>query len=142
MRTRLVAAVLVASLFVPGVAHAGSQFDDLVMQPRYYVELATCETNLNWDHSTLSYTGGFGIYRQTFARWSSRSPKRGARGLSPREQAVIADRIAWVGYTRADGEYVYPVGPWGWGCVKMRKKLQRMICASRDKRVQRWKRDC
>lgn len=145
MRNRLLSpmvVLLLAGASVVPSADVRSQFKGLVMPARYYVTLATCETGMNWQHNTRTYTSGFGISRRTFSRWSSRSPQRGARGMTPREQAIVADAIAWHGYTHRDGEFIYPVGPWGWGCVKIRPALQQMICASQHPKVQRWKRGC
>ncbi len=113
-----------------------------ILPDHYYDGLAMCETAGDWNHSTRSYTGGLGINRGTFARWSNRSPRRGARGMTPREQIRVADRIAFSGYQPSDGAFVWPVGPWGWGCLKGRKSLQRYICASTHWRVQKWKRGC
>jgi hypothetical protein len=112
---------------------------DGVLSDRYYDLLALCETGGNWKHSTRSYTGGLGIHRGTWQRWSNSSS---ARGKTPREQVAVADNVAFLGFTEPDGEFVWPVGPWGWGCVKNRKILQGFICRSTHKAVKRWKRGC
>jgi hypothetical protein len=120
-----------------------------ILPDAYYDGLATCETGTrskdgkgsvpNWKHSTRSYTGGLGIYRGTAHRWSGR---RDLSKLTPKQQVRIADRIAFTGWTRPDGEHVWRVGPWGWGCLKQRASLQAFICASKHRDVQKWKRNC
>jgi hypothetical protein len=110
-----------------------------VLPDAYYDQLALCETNSNWQHSTRSYTGGLGIYRGTFKRWSNYSS---AKGLTPKEQVAVADAIAFKSHIQRNGIKVWRVGPWGWGCLKMRKSLQAFICKSPKQIVQRWKRNC
>jgi hypothetical protein len=110
-----------------------------VLPDRYYDLLAVCETGHNWSHSTRSHTGGLGINRGTWQRWSNTSS---AKGKTPQVQVAVADNIAFMGHTELDGEFVYPVGPFGWGCVKHSKTLQGFICRSQHKAVKRWKRNC
>jgi hypothetical protein len=116
-----------------------------VLPDAYYDALGTCESGLpgtnepNWKHSTRSYTGGLGIARQTFRRWSNHSS---AKGMTPREQVRVADAIAFKSHIEPDGTKVWRVGPWGWGCLKARKSIQRYICQSRHPLVQKWKRNC
>jgi hypothetical protein len=116
-----------------------------VLPDAYYRALGTCETGLpgtnepNWNHSTRTYTGGLGFNRQTFKRWSNHSS---AKGLTPRQQVKVADAIAFKSHIEPDGTKVWRVGPWGWGCLKLRKSIQRYICESRHPLVQRWKRNC
>jgi len=123
-------------------AHAGTDLDlsrrkyGAIMADAYYDGLAQCETGSTWTHSTRSYTGGLGIYRGTAYRWSGR---RNLATLTPRQQVRIADRIAFSGWTNGAGEYVWPVGPFGWGCVKNSPRLLRYICQSRHKRVQKYR---
>lgn len=147
MRNRLLlciaTAVCCAAVTVPASSvHADPRtgFDGLVMPEQFYYRLARCETNSNVNHSTRSYTGMFGIYRGTWKRWSNSSS---AKGKTPREQAKVVDAIAWLGHTEPDGEFVWPVGPWGWGVVKSNcMGLQRFICKSKHPKVLRWKRGC
>jgi hypothetical protein len=116
-----------------------------VLVDAYYDALGTCETGLpgtnepNWKHSTRSYTGGLGIHRSTFRRWSNHSS---ARRMTPREQVRVADAIAFKSHIEPDGTKIWRVGPWGWGCLKARKSIQRYICQSRHPLVQKWKRNC
>ena len=152
-RLKIGTAILTALLLTapPGRASAGlepsairperrghSHYDG-VLPDKYYDLLARCETGHNWAHSTRSYTGGLGIARGTWQRWSNSSS---AKGKTPAQQVAVADNIAFLGFTESDGEFVWPVGPWGWGCVKKWKSLQSFICRSRHKAVQRWKRGC
>ena len=110
-----------------------------ILPDQYYHSLARCETGRNWSHSTRSYTGGLGIYRGTWRRWSNSSS---AKGKTARYQVKVADKIAFLGHTEPDGEFVWPVGPWGWGCVKHSANLQGFICRSQHKVVKKWKRNC
>jgi hypothetical protein len=116
-----------------------------VLVDAYYDALGTCETGLpgtnepNWNHSTRTYTGGLGIARGTFQRWSNHSS---ARLMTPREQVRVADAIAFKSHIEPDGTKIWRVGPWGWGCLRSRKSIQRYICQSRHPLVQKWKRNC
>ena len=105
-----------------------------IMPDAYYNALARCETGSDWQHSTRSYTGGLGIYRGTAHRWSGH---RNLAGLTPRQQVRIADRIAFSGWERPGREKVWPVGPFGWGCVKKSPTLLHYLCKSNHKRVQK-----
>ena len=133
---------LILALSVP--AHASAATDPHakyhgVLPDAYYDQLAQCETGGNWQHSTRSYTGGLGINRSTFRRWSDHSS---AKGLSPRAQIKVADAIAFKSHINPDGTKVWRVGPWGFGCLRGQKHLQAFICQSRHTLVVRWKRHC
>ena len=139
---KLMALTLITALSVP--AHASAAADPhtkykAVLPDQYYDQLARCETGGNWQHSTKSYTGGLGINRQTWRTWSD-TPS--ATGKTPAQQVKVADAIAFKSHINPDGRKVWRVGPWGWGCLKGQKHLQRFICQSRHKDVQRWKRNC
>ena len=110
-----------------------------ILPDAYYDALARCETGGNWKHSTKSYTGGLGIYRGTAHAWSG---KRDLSKLTPAEQIEIADRIAFKSWDKPNGERVWRVGVWGWGCVKGQKHLQKFICQSNHRLVIKWKRNC
>lgn len=147
MRKLLLASALLMTGVVaaPGTALAHDRLDmsrkkyGAIMPDKYYDLLAQCETGGNWNHSTRSYTGGLGINRHTFRRWSK---YHSARGLTPRQQIRVADAIAFSGYITRTGELVWRVGPWGWGCVRRTPTLQHYICVSHHPKVQRWKRGC
>jgi len=109
-----------------------------VMSDQYYIALARCETGGSWDHSTRSYTGGLGLSRRTAQVWGG---TRNVANKTPRQQVAIADRIAFRGF-QSRTRFVWPVGVYGWGCVKNQPKLQRMICNSTHPLVKRWKRNC
>ena len=139
----------VSLALTPATAHAKNDNSHKeyrgVLPDAYYNALGTCETGLpgtnepNWKHSTRSYTGGLGIHRSTFRRWSNHSS---AKGMTPREQVRVADAIAFKSHIEPDGTKIWRVGPWGWGCLKARKSIQRYICQSRHPLVQKWKRHC
>ena len=133
---------LLLALSIPTQAHAASDSHAKyhgVLEDRYYDLMAQCETGGNWNHSTKSYTGGLGISRSTFRTWSDYPS---AKGLTPRQQVKVADAIAFKSHINPDGTKVWRVGPWGWGCLKGQKSLQRFICQSRHTLVVRWKRNC
>ena len=133
---------LLLALSIPTQAQAASDSHakyDGVLPDQYYDLLARCETGGVWTHSTKSYTGGLGIHRQTFRTWSNYTS---AKGLTPRQQVKVADAIAFKSHVERSGRKVWRVGPWGWGCLKGQKSLQKFICQSRHKDVQRWKRNC
>ena len=113
-----------------------------ILPDAYYDGLAMCETRQKWDRKNNLYTGGLGIYKGTAYRWSG---KRNLHKLTAKQQVEIADRIAFLGWynpKKKVNPFKYPVGPYGWGCVKIRPNLQRYICASNHPKVQRWKRGC
>lgn len=151
MRKTIFITTLLLVSTVPTTAHAHDTTDNShskyhgVLPDAYYDGLGTCETGNpgtnkpNWKHSTRSYTGGLGIARSTFRRWSDYPS---AKGLTPRQQVKVADAIAFKSHIEPDGTKVWRVGPWGWGCLKLRKSLQRFICESRHPLVQKWKRGC
>tara|TARA_R110000823_G_scaffold151698_2_gene282615 strand:+ start:57 stop:494 length:438 start_codon:yes stop_codon:yes gene_type:complete len=139
---KIMAIALITALSVP--AHASAAADSHakyhgVLPDAYYDGLARCETGNNVNHSTRSYTGMFGIHRQTWKNWSD-TPS--AKGLTPRQQVKVADAIAFKSHINPDGRKVWRVGPWGWGCLKGQKSLQRFICQSRHTLVVKWKRNC
>ena len=139
---RWIIPIMTLALAIPSPALAKNSDHDIyggILVDAYYKGLSQCETGGNWQHSTRSYTGGLGIYRPTFKRWSNHSS---AKGMTPREQVRVADAIAFRGHTEPDGTHIPRTGPWGWGCLKNSKNLQRYICRSSHKLVQRWKRGC
>ena len=106
------------------------------MKDDYYLALARCETGNNVNHSTKSYTGMYGIHRQTFARWSNYNS---AKGLTPRQQTKVADAIAFLGHTQRDGVHIWRVGPFGWGAVRNGcGKMLQMLCAAKHPKVIRY----
>lgn len=137
---RILAITLAATFAFPMQANAKSSFDDLVLAEHFYYRLAQCETGQAWKHETLNYTSAFGIARGVWERYShsTRASRR-----TPRQQAIVVDRIAFTGFHDGD-TYYPPVGPWGWGAVKTQNcmNLQKYICKSRKPIVQRWKRNC
>ena len=141
---RIMALALITAISIPAPAFAAAPHDPFqkyhgILPDAYYLGLARCETGNNPNHSTLSYTGMFGIYRPTFKHWSNFSS---AKGMTPRQQVKVADAIAFKGHTNPDGSRAPAIGVWGWGCVKGQKSLQAFICRSRHTLVARWKRGC
>lgn len=109
-----------------------------VLPDYFYDSLAHCETGGNWQHSTRSYTGGLGIYRRTWQNWSNSSS---AKGKPPEYQVYVADKIAFLGHMER-GVFQYPIGVFGWGCVRRSKFLQSIICQSKNPKVYRHRRNC
>jgi hypothetical protein len=133
---------LILALSIPTQAQAASDSHAKyrgVLPDQYYDALALCETGGVWTHSTKSYTGGLGIHRQTFRTWSNYNS---AKGLTPKQQVKVADAIAFKSHVERSGRKIWRVGPWGWGCLKNQKSLQRFICQSRHTLVVKWKRNC
>lgn len=149
MRTRILITIIL-SLSIPSIVLSEAPVSaskppmepkPLIMPWKFYLNLAQCETNFRWHKSSLNYTSGYGIAKRTWRRWSETSK---ADRYTPREQAIVVDRIAFRGHTRKSGEFVYPVGPYGWAVIKYQNcmGLQQMICKSKHPLVQRWKRYC
>ena len=124
-------------------ANAGTDLDlsrrkyGAIMADAYYDQISKCETGLplGAPYNSKSYTSSLGIHKGTAQRWSGR---RNLNGLTPRQLVRIADRIAFSGWTNHAGEYVYPVGPFGWGTVRHGcGQTLRYLCQSRHKRVQK-----
>jgi hypothetical protein len=137
----LTALIAMISLSAPPTA-TSDPFTGRVMPARFYHRLAQCETGKQWlDLKTRKhYTSGFGIARGVWMRYSNSS---GADRYTPRQQAVVVDRIAFLGFTDGTGKYYAPVGLWGWGVVKNNcMGLQGFICRSQKEIVQRQKRHC
>jgi hypothetical protein len=141
MRKIIFTIAIVTALAIPTTTQAKSYGDELVMPWRWYKRLAQCETDSRWHTSTRNYTSGYGIAIGTWRRYSNSS---NADRYTPLEQARIVDRIAFLGFTRDTGEYVWPVGPYGWAVIKSQNcmNLQQFICRSTHPKVKRWKRYC
>ena len=149
MRTRILITIIL-SLSIPSTilseapvsaSKTPKDIEALVMPWRFYKRLAQCETDSRWYTSTRNYTSGYGIAKGTWRRFSNSS---NADRYTPVEQARIVDRIAFLGHTEPSGEYVHPVGPYGWSVIKKQNcmNLQQFICRSPHPKVQRWKRYC
>jgi hypothetical protein len=137
---KIIIIILFATVAFPLQANAQSSFDGLVLAEHFYYRLAQCETGQNWNHSTLSYTSGFGIARGVFQKYSHASD---ASRYTPRQQAIVVDRIAFHGFN--DGRKWHPpVGPWGWGAVRTQNcmNLQHYICKSKKPIVKRYQGRC
>ena len=139
---KLMALTLTLALFAP--AHASAAVDPHakyhgVLPDAFYDGLATCETGHNVNHSTRTYTGMFGVNRQSWRTWSDYPS---AKGRSPIEQVRVVDALAFKSHINPDGRKIWRVGPWGFGCVRREKSLQAFICKSRNSLVARWKRNC
>lgn len=127
----------------PAYAHSNLDWSrtkyGAILPDAYYDQIAQCETGLTLDqpYSSKTYTSPLGIHRGTARRWSGR---RDLNGLTPRQIVRIADRIAFSGWTNPAGEYVWPVGPFGWGTVRhgCGHTLQ-YLCESRHPRVQKYR---
>jgi hypothetical protein len=79
----------------------------------YWDRMAMCETGGNWaHHPDGQWSGGLGIYRQTWQVWGGEEFAPNAGHATREQQIIVANRIATLGYGRTG-----PVGYSGWGCV-------------------------
>jgi hypothetical protein len=79
----------------------------------YWDRMAQCETGGNWAHyPDGTWTGGLGIYNQTWLGWGGGefAPKAGQ--ATREQQIIVANRIATQGYGSLG-----PVGYSAWGCL-------------------------
>lgn len=79
----------------------------------YWDRMAICETGGNWAHfPDGTWTGGLGIYNQTWVGWGGLefAPKAGQ--ATREQQIIVANRIATQGYNGLG-----PVGYSAWGCL-------------------------
>ncbi len=79
----------------------------------YWDRMAYCETAGNWAHfPDGTWTGGLGIYNQTWIGWGGGefAPKAGQ--ATREQQIIVANRIATLGYNGLG-----PVGYSAWGCL-------------------------
>lgn len=113
-----------------------------IMPDAYYEQISRCETGLTMgapyrEHRYSSYTSSMGIHKQTALRWSG---KRNLNHLTARQLTRVADRIAFAGWTNHAGEYVWPVGPFGWSTVRRGcGQTLGYLCKSGHKRVQKYR---
>lgn len=88
----------------------------------YWDEVAQCETESNWrDHG--NYAGGLGI---AYAAWIGFGGEEFADKqwkATRKEQITVANRIAITGYQNKSGDFSFPVGFNGWGCIRNNKYL-------------------
>lgn len=106
--------------------------------PKLWRAIAQCETGYHLDHITKSYVTALGFSKRSYLRWGGRMSQR----TDWRQTMLTAERLAYFGYTNSAGEYVYPVGVWGWGCLREGSTAHALLCASKKPHVQRWKRHC
>lgn len=137
---RILAITLASTFAFSMQANATTRFEGLVLPPKFYEALAQCETGKDWKHETRTYTSAFGITRSAFKKYSD--VNRGSK-LSPREQAIVVDRLAFTGFQDGD-RFNPPVGPWGFGAIRIQNcmNLQSYICESKKPIVQKYKKRC
>ena len=114
-----------------------------IMPDAYYDQVSRCETSLPMGapfkagdkHS--NYTSSMGIHKRTALRWSGST---NLNKLTARQLSRVADRIAFAGWTNRAGEYVWPVGPFGWATVRHGcGDTLYFLCHSTHHRVQKWR---
>lgn len=98
-----------------------------VMPPRYWDLVAICESSqdgetANWQDRG-NWAGGLGIARGTWNRYGGRQFAATPDKATREEQIIVANRISVLGFTYKDGYYKWPVGFFGWGCIKNRSSL-------------------
>lgn len=114
-----------------------------IMPDAYYEQISICETGLPLGspfkagdkHS--NYTSSMGIHKRTALRWSGST---NLNRLTARQLTRVADRIAFAGWTNRAGEYVWPVGPFGWSTVRNGcGNTLHYLCHATHKRVQKYR---
>ncbi len=114
-----------------------------IMPDAYYDQISRCETSLPMGapfkagdkHS--NYTSSMGIHKRTALRWSGST---NLNKLTARQLSRVADRIAFAGWTNRAGEFVWPVGPFGWATVRHGcGDTLHFLCHSPHKRVQKYR---
>lgn len=111
-----------------------------ILRNKFWEAIATCETGFNLNHSTPSYTSALGINRRTWRTWNN--TKTGLH-KTWQYQKWVAENIAFRGYYKKNQHrFIYPVGVWGWACLRKGTEAHRILCNSQHPLVQRWKRDC
>lgn len=79
----------------------------------YWDRMAICETGGNWAHFPYgTWTGGLGIYNQTWLGWGGGEFAPTAGQATREQQIIVANRIATQGYGNLG-----PVGYSAWGCL-------------------------
>lgn len=113
-----------------------------ILPDAYYDQVSRCETALPhgapFKNGRFSnYTSSMGVYKRTALRWSGRT---NLNTLNARQLTRVADRIAFAGWTNRAGEYVWPVGPFGWATVRHGcGDTLWYICHSTHPKVQKWR---
>lgn len=127
---RILAAALAAFLFFPSQAYAEgcvSKASVHVMPVEYWDNVAICESSKDGETADWQdggrWAGGLGIYIGTWIRYGGREFAKTPKTATKEEQIVVANRISVLGFVRKDGSYKWPVGFFGWGCIKHRKSL-------------------
>lgn len=69
-----------------------------------YQRIARCETHENWQHNAGAYEGAFGFYVGTWRGWKPAGYPSHAYSATPRQQLIVAVRVA------------RSVGFGAWGC--------------------------
>jgi hypothetical protein len=114
-----------------------------IMPDAYYDQISRCETSLPMGapfkagdkHS--NYTSSMGIHKRTALRWGGGT---NLNNLTARQLSRVADRIAFAGWTNRAGEFVWPVGPFGWATVRHGcGDTLHFLCHSPHKRVQKYR---
>lgn len=92
----------------------------LALQPapsdKYWQKMARCETDANWQN-TGRHSGGLGITVDDWKNWGGTIFAPTPAEATQAQQIEIANRISTVGWTKADGTAVKPIGFTLWRCV-------------------------
>lgn len=114
-----------------------------IMPDAYYEQISICESGLplgtpfKAGNKHSRYTSSMGIFKRTALRWSGST---NLNKLTARQLTRVADRIAFAGWTNRAGEYVWPVGPFGWTTVRNGcGDTLHYICHSKHRRVQKYR---
>lgn len=104
--------VVPAAVVVPDLYANGTKAP--IASVEWWERLAWCETASNW-RDRGKWSGGLGIYTQTWEYWGGEEFAPVAWKATKDEQIVVANRIASQGWVREDGSMKDPIGYSGWG---------------------------
>jgi peptidoglycan/LPS O-acetylase OafA/YrhL len=101
---------------------AGDLSPTLVLAPqpapsdKYWQKMARCETDANWQN-TGRHSGGLGITVGDWKNWGGLTFAPTPAQAKQAQQIEVANRISTLGWTKADGTTVKPIGFTLWRCV-------------------------
>lgn len=78
-------------------------------------QVAYCESTWRWDiNNGNGFHGGVQFHPNTWRFYGGEQYAPNAWQATPEQQISIAERVAYYGYTRADGTHINPQGPGAW----------------------------
>ena len=78
-------------------------------------DVAYCESTWRWNiNNGNGFHGGVQFHPNTWSAYGGGEYAANAWQATPEQQISVAERVAFQGWTRADGSYVRPQGPGAW----------------------------